>query len=562
MRASKMKTIGPLLITGILGIVFSAHLITSVDSDHIPGKVTRYIVQADSVDQAIKLVNRTGATISHELPIIDSVAAYLTEDQLARLNSSEKDVHIFVDTMIETASRREDKKRNRRSKRAARRGGLDKSEAKAIAKSLRREAKEEIRQLRLGFSENATKAEKDDLESRIKALKAHWEMKIRRPFSAKGVPQSAIVRLIDADSLHSTGITGVGIGVAILDTGLWIDRAINKRNGFNEPVAEYNAIKDKEGKVDDKHGHGTHLASVIASRDFGPLREANGIAPDAELIIVKGFDQNGQGSYADIIRGLNWIVENRVKYNIRVLNLSFSAPPKSAYWDDPLNLAVMAAWNAGIVVVVSAGNTGPDPMSIGVPGNIPYVITIGALTDSYTTEDRSDDVLISFSATGPTHEGFVKPDLIAPGCHVSGIMGKKSTLALLHPDFHDDERYFMMSGTSHSAAVVTGVVALMLQYQGDINPNDVKCRLLASSRVATDASGDLAYSVFQQGAGSLNAHDAIFSFAEGCANTGLNISADLSGSEHFMGPARQDANGEFYLEGFGVGDSAFTWDGS
>ena len=103
-----------------------------------------------------------------------------------------------------------------------------------------------------------------------------------------------------------------------------------------------------------------------------------------------------------MIRGIDWVVANKDAYDIRVLNLSFSAAPRSNYWDDPLSQAVMAAWEAGIVVVASAGNTGPAPLTIGVPGNVPYVVTVGAMTDNYTPADPGDDVLASFSAAGPT----------------------------------------------------------------------------------------------------------------------------------------------------------------
>ena len=108
------------------------------------------------------------------------------------------------------------------------------------------------------------------------------------------------------------------------------------------------------------------------------------VAPQANLVIVRAFDGEGGGRYIDVISGLNWIVANSAKYNIRVINLSFGAPPESYYWNDPLNQAVMAAWQAGIVVVAAAGNEGPTPMTIDVPGNVPYVITTGALTDNYT----------------------------------------------------------------------------------------------------------------------------------------------------------------------------------
>src|SRR6202022_5054514 len=96
------------------------------------------------------------------------------------------------------------------------------------------------------------------------------------------------------------------------------------------------------------------------------------IAPQANLVAVRAFDGTGSGRYADVIAGLNWIVANRTKYNIRVLNLSFGAPPQSNYWDDPLNQAVMAAWQAGIVVVTAPGNEGPAAMTTGGPGTVPY----------------------------------------------------------------------------------------------------------------------------------------------------------------------------------------------
>jgi serine protease AprX len=135
-----------------------------------------------------------------------------------------------------------------------------------------------------------------------------------------------------------------------------------------------------------------------------PYGTAFGIAPDANLVIVRAFDGTGAGSYTNVITGLNWIVANKNKYNIRVLNLSFGAPPESFYWNDPLNQAAMAAWQAGIVVVASAGNSGPEAMTVGVPGNVPYIITAGAMTDNYTPFYPFDDRLASFSATGPTYE--------------------------------------------------------------------------------------------------------------------------------------------------------------
>ena len=138
-----------------------------------------------------------------------------------------------------------------------------------------------------------------------------------------------------------------------------------------------------------------------------------GVAPSASLVAARAFDAQGRATYANVIGTIQWVIDNKDRFNIRVLNLSISAPVRSHYWQDPLNQAVMAAWQAGIVAF--AGDAGPDAMSVGVPGNNPYVITVGAMTDNYTPQDLYDDVFASFSAAGPTYEGFVKQEIVAPG---------------------------------------------------------------------------------------------------------------------------------------------------
>ncbi len=251
--------------------------------------------------------------------------------------------------------------------------------------------------------------------------------------------------------------------------------------------------------------------------------------------------------------------------NIRVLNLSFSATPQSYYWEDPLNQAVMSAWDAGIVVVAAAGNSGQDPMTIGVPGNVPYIITVGAMSDNYTPADGIDDILASFSSTGPTVEGFVKPDVVAPGGHMMGLMPPDSHSGQNYPGYHSGGDYFLMSGTSQATAVASGVVALMLQADPTLTPGDIKCRLMTSARPAQDENGDLAYSIFQQGAGAVNAYGAVYSTATGCANGGVNLYNDLNDIEHYGGYANYDeTTGEYYLmdlNGY-AWSGAYAWGGA
>ncbi len=383
-------------------------------------------------------------------------------------------------------------------------------------------------------------------------------------------PDTFFPRRIDADRVWAQGVTGYGVGVAVLDTSTKRSLPGIKADTLDvgRVRAHYDAINDAlcllEEDVScggDVHGHGTHVAGVVLNSRITDFGDFGGIAPDAGLVVVRALGDDGSGSYADVIRGIDWVVDNKDVHDIRVLNLSLSAPVRSHYWEDPLNQAVMAAWRAGIVVVASAGNTGPDPMTIGVPGNNPYVITVGAMSDGYSSLVPSDDFLTSFSATGPTHEGFVKPELVAPGGHIISKMQSDTVLSDLHLEYRFGDQYFQMSGTSQAAAVVSGVVALMLEQDPGLSPDDVKCRLMASARPAVDAAGELAYSVFQQGTGLVNAYDAVFGSASGCANRGLDVDLDLAGLNHYAGLAREAEDGGFYLaghEGF-VWNEGFVW---
>jgi serine protease AprX len=328
-------------------------------------------------------------------------------------------------------------------------------------------------------------------------------------------------------------------------------------------VARYNALdEDNRGTADD-NGHGSHVASVLGGSRLSFSSKFLAVAPDVRLAVVRAFDANGNGTYASVIRGLDWIVQNRATYGIRVVNLAFTAPPRSHYWQDPLAQAVMRAWQAGIVVVVSAGNNGPAPQTVGVPGNVPYVITVGAMTDRTTPLLAQDDRLASFSASGPTYEGFVKPDLVAPGGHIPGTVSAATTLAQAHPESRGAGDLFTMSGTSQSAAVVSGVAALMIQRQPALTPDDVKCRLMATAHPAIDGGPTApvhAYSVFQEGAGLVDASGAVASNATGCANRGLDVAADLAGTTHYGGRGNRDAAGTFYVAG--RSGEGYSWNGA
>jgi len=375
----------------------------------------------------------------------------------------------------------------------------------------------------------------------------------------KWQPKSVVNGLIDADYAHAARNFGGGVTIGFLDTGLDQLQGTSSGLGLSTDLygrdkfwGTYDAINNTISNYsDEESGHGTHVASIAGNADYDVYGKVYGVAPNASLVGIKAFDAEGKATYADVIRGIDWALQVKDQINLKVLNMSFSGPARSYYWEDPLNQAVMKAWQAGIVVVASAGNKGPDPMTVGVPGNVPYIITVGAMTDNYTELDSSDDKVATFSAAGPTVEGFVKPEIVAPGGHLTGLMAFDTQIVQEHPEFHDGGRYFEMSGTSQAAGVVSGVVALMLTQDPTLTPDEVKCRLMDSAHAAFDSNGKLAYSVFQQGSGMVNAADALTSTASACANQALDIAQDLNGNEHFFGPANINDDGHFYVEGLG-----------
>src|SRR5688572_7278766 len=532
------KTMNNLLrTTRLLPGLFAALAMTAIASAQSEGEgeTTRYIVQGTSLGEAGAYVRGVGAEPERELDIIDAVAARLTPAQLARLRA-DPNVRVFDDREVRT------------------RGLLD--GLTGLVNDLNSTLAENplVQTVQTVVSPIVSTVACNPLVSTVTSPLVGTLQGVQDSTRLASLPliyETNYPAMIGADELHCSGITGRGVTIAVLDTGLWRDTF---QFYGNRILASLDVTYGgRSGPVTgDPYGHGTHVTSIAASGAQALNGAYQGIAPQANLVVVRAFDGTGGGRHVDVIAGLNWIVQNRVKYKIRVLNLSFGAEPQSFYWDDPLNQAVMAAWRAGIVVVAAAGNDGPDPMTINVPGNVPYVVTVGALTDSNTPYEYADDKLASFSSTGPTYEGFVKPELVSPGGHIKASMSSSSFLAYLDPSsVQATQQLFTMSGTSQAAAVTSGVVALMLQDEPSLTPDTVKCRLIMAARPAVKTNGTLAYSVFQQGAGLVNALDAVNSSASSCANRGLDIAADLGGWKHFGGPANQDRNGDYYIMDMG-----------
>lgn len=382
----------------------------------------------------------------------------------------------------------------------------------------------------------------------------------------KGVPATDYPNVTGADLVWQSGVIGSGVTVAILDTGIADLPSLAKAvdNKHNRIVAWKDFINASK-KPRDPNGHGSHVAGIIANSQKGADGEWNGVAPDVKLAGVRVLDKFGVGTYETVILGLQWVLENQARYNIRIVNLSLVAPVQSAYWADPLNQAVTQVWANGITVVVAAGNSGPEAMSISVPGNNPYVITVGAFTDNYTPADWNDDYITPFSGAGPTLDGFVKPDLVAPGGHIISVVPADSYLVKQYPDNWIKKSYFQLAGTSQATAVVSGIAALVISNNPALTPDEVKYRLANTSLPWVDTTTTEAlYSMWQQGSGRANAPDAVFAEITGSANQGMDIQADLAGTIHYEGYSYYDeTTGTYRLyDPFADWAGGYgTWDG-
>ncbi|WP_395339945.1 S8 family peptidase [Ningiella sp. W23] len=368
--------------------------------------------------------------------------------------------------------------------------------------------------------------------------------------SKEFVVDNYISTQVGANRLHDNGITGSGVTVAVIDSGANLggdgEHLFKDTNGDVRVAIKYDAFNSTENHYynDDNNGHGSHVTGIIASslKDNGD--RYNGIAPDALIVSIKAFDEDGDSSYSHILDALNWIAMNKDRFQIKVLNLSLGAEAQSRYWNDPINQAVTFLWEQGVTVVTSAGNNGEE-LGITVPGNNPYVITVGATSYNGTPFDISDDRVASFSAQGPTYEGFVKPDIVAPGASIEVKLEDEYFTKSLKSSKRGID-YSVISGTSQASGVVSGIAALIIQANPGISPDDVKCKIVATAKASMNKD-KYAYSPLIQGSGMVDAFDAANSNETGCANQGLDAQADLNGDAHFVGPVEKD-NGKYTIK--------------
>jgi serine protease AprX len=290
-----------------------------------------------------------------------------------------------------------------------------------------------------------------------------------------------------AHAYWDAGYTGQGVGVALIDSGVApVDGLDTPGKVIYGPDLSSEARNSSLRNLD-TFGHGTHMAGIIAGLDSevssvssSDSTDFMGMAPNSQIVSLKVANALGQTNVSQVLTAINWVVQhqNANGMNIRVLNLSFGTDTSQPYVLDPLAYAAEQAWLNGIVVVVAAGNEGNNSDGLEDPAIDPYVIAVGA-ADTENSTNVSNDQPASFTSEG---DGTRNPDLAAPGTHIVSLRDPGS--------FIDDafgatatvgDRFFLGSGTSQAAAVVSGAAALLLSQRPSLTPDQVKALLVGNT---------------------------------------------------------------------------------
>ncbi|MGA7400058.1 MAG: S8 family peptidase [Candidatus Sulfotelmatobacter sp.] len=374
--------------------------------------------------------------------------------------------------------------------------------------------------------------------SALPALEADPEiLSVSVDHPMKGLDDTTDV-VTGAPSAWTAGLNGTGITVAVIDSGindshpdLLDSTESHSRVLYHQDFTGTPNTNSNGGKYD-LYGHGTHVAGIIGGNGYMSGGNYSGMAPNVSFVDLRALDLYGVGTDSTVIAAIQEAIALKSTYNIKVINLSLGRGIFVSYTQDPLCQAVESAWKAGIVVVVAAGNYGRVSVNgsngfgtITAPGNDPYVLTVGAMKSNGSTS-QSAETLASYSSKGPTtYDHVVKPDIVAPGNDVVSLAAPGATLESLFPaelvtgnDGNND--YFTLSGTSMATPAVSGAVALLLQQNSALTPDQVKARLmkttyklLPTSTVAwvphLSQNFTSTYDLFSVGSGLLNLQTAI-----------------------------------------------------
>lgn len=313
-------------------------------------------------------------------------------------------------------------------------------------------------------------------------------------------------KIVQADLLESMGITGRGVKVAILDTGIQVDHPWLIRDNKSVVVAEYDATRTGVVHIctyrNESNPHGTHVAGIIASQDT----THRGVAPGVDIYNVIVFSpvlqcEGAAGSW--IIRGIQWALlgpdgRPNTGDEAQIISMSLGTvyPPWFSYYYykyDPLITAISRAVSAGAVVVIAAGNDGPGGYTINYLCLGQGVICVGAADT--TRGNLSSSSVAIFSSRGPIPFDISLPDVSAPGVRIISSVPVNSSAAF--------------SGTSMATPHVSGVAALLKQVYPNWSPIDVKAAIVETASPVPISDIYENPNPLEQGGGMVRALDAM-----------------------------------------------------
>lgn len=350
--------------------------------------------------------------------------------------------------------------------------------------------------------------------------------------TANPVTRAQVRTAINSAGATKAGVTGAGVDVALIDTGVAPVAGINTADALvNGPDLSLDQQAGMPAAVD-AFGHGTHLAGIISGRD-------GGVAPGSRLVNIKAGAADGAVDVSQVIAAIDWVIAHRNTdgLNIRVLNLAYGTDSTQLYTSSPLTHAVESAWRNGIVVVVSAGNGGGKLIN---PATDPYVVTVGAI-DVNSPTLPTDDRLATYSSVGDAARGV---DVLAPGSSIESLRVPGSTVDRTYPASRSaDGTKTRGSGTSQSAAVVSGAAALLLQQRPELTPDQVKAVLEATARPLPKVG------VHAQGAGVIDVGRALLSAVPANSTQVFPLSTGTGSLEAARGTAHLTADDGTVLKG-------------
>ncbi|WP_344610757.1 S8 family serine peptidase [Dactylosporangium salmoneum] len=292
-----------------------------------------------------------------------------------------------------------------------------------------------------------------------------------------GTTLAAVRAAINASTGAAAGLTGQGVGVALIDTGVAPVDGLPASQIVNGPDLSFES-QDPNLRYLDTYGHGTHMAGIIVGND--PSTGTVGLAPKAKLTSIKVGTSNGAVDVSQMIAAIDWVVAHRnddPANPIRVINLSYGTGGTPNSWTDPVQFAVEQAWMKGIVVVAAAGNEGNSDLVVSDPASDPAVIAVAAGTTKGTASVADDD-FASFATIGGNNRSV---DLIAPGESIVSLADPGSNVDLTYPSAKVGTTLLRGSGSSQAAAVTSAAIALLLQARPTLTPDQVKTVLTQSS---------------------------------------------------------------------------------